>query len=261
MRVNTVIKADALKKLKTFDDNSFDHCITDPPYKLSDYDNKKQIGWYKSNKTWSEEKSFKKLDEVWDTFSDDEYMDFTVEWLKEVFRVVKPNGNILVFGTYHNIYDLGFLFKAFDKKIINSIIWYKRNAFPNITQRMFCESTEQIIWAVNNPRKKASNWTFNYKKMKDLTENKKQMRNMWDIPMTKNSEKSFGKHPTQKPIEVGDRLVLGCTNKNDIILDPFSGSGTFLVSAKKHSRKYIGIETEEMYVELSRKRLKSTKVV
>ena len=116
MRVNTVIKADALKKLKTFDDNSFDHCITDPPYNLSNYDNKKQIGWYKSNKTWSEEKSFKKLDEVWDTFSDDEYMDFTVEWLKEVFRVVKPNGNILVFGTYHNIYDLGFLFKAFDKK-------------------------------------------------------------------------------------------------------------------------------------------------
>jgi site-specific DNA-methyltransferase (adenine-specific) len=97
--------------------------------------------------------------------------------------------------------------------------------------------------------------------MKELTENKKQMRNMWDIPMTKKSEKSFGKHPTQKPIEVGDRLILGCTNKDDIILDPFSGSGTFLVSAKRNSRKYVGIESEEEYVELSRKRLKATKVV
>ena len=82
-------------------------------------------------------------------------------------------------------------------RIVNSLIWYKRNAFPNVTQRMFCESTEQMIWAVNNSVKKAKNWTFNYEELKTLTENGKQMRNMWDIPMTPKNEKEFGKHPSQ----------------------------------------------------------------
>ena len=87
----------------------------------------------------------------------------------------------MIFGTYHNIYKIGFLLEELDLKINNSIIWYKRNAFPNITQRLFCESTEQIVWAVNNSRKKAKNWVFNYKQLKEMTINKKQMRNMWDI--------------------------------------------------------------------------------
>ena len=163
---------DVFKKLK---DESFDHCITDPPYNISGYDNKKEIGWYKSNTTWKEKKKFNKISEDWDSFDDNDYLNFTISWLKEIKRIVKKNGNIFIFGTYHNIYKMGFILEELDTKINNSIVWYKRNAFPNITQRLFCESTEQIIWGVNNTRKDAKNWVFNYNVLKGMTENKKQI--------------------------------------------------------------------------------------
>lgn len=254
-----VILGDCLKKLKDIETNSFDHCITDPPYNISNYSGKKQIGWYKSNPTWKDKKKFIKIDEKWDTFSDDDYYNFTLEWMKEIFRIVKPNGNLLIFGTYHNIYKIGYILSKEDKRIVNSIIWYKRNAFPNITLRMLCESTEQIIWSVNNSNKKSKNWVFNYNEMKKLTENKKQMRNMWDIPMTSISEKRFGKHPSQKPIEVIDRLVKGCTNKNEKIIDPFSGSGTVPLVCAMNKRQYLGIEKDKEYHKISMKRLKNLK--
>ncbi len=254
-----IILGDSLKELKKLKSNSFDHCITDPPYNLSNYSGKKNIGWYKSNPTWRIEKKFNKIDEKWDTFSDDNYFNFTKDWLDEIFRIVKPNGNILIFGTYHNIYKIGYILSKEDKRIVNSIIWYKRNAFPNITLRMFCESTEQIIWSVNNSTKKAKNWIFNYNEMKKLTHNKKQMRNMWDIPMTPKNEKKYGRHPSQKPIEIINRLIKGCTNKNDLVIDPFSGSGTIPLVCKINKRGYFGIEKDKKYFNFSLKRLRSSK--
>lgn len=253
-----LITGDALKELRKMKSHSVDHCITDPPYNISGYDGKKQIGWLKTNKSWTEEKQFSKIDEKWDSFSNDEFASFTFEWIAEVSRVVKPNGNLIIFGSYHNIYLVGEILRALDRRVINSIIWYKRNAFPNITQRMLCESTEQIIWAANGTQKKAKNWTFNYHVLKEMTENKKQMRNMWDIPMTPTSERKFGKHPSQKPLEIGNRLILGFTNPGDLILDPFAGSGTFLVSAKKNNRKYIGVERDSEFVSISKERLKNS---
>ena len=258
LKLDTVLTGNCLEVLAKYPDNYFDACITDPPYNISGHEGKKEIGWLKSNPTWQEEKKFNKIDEDWDTFSDSDYRTFTVEWMKEVTRVVKPNGNVLIFGSYHNIYRIGATLEDFDIRIVNSIIWYKRNAFPNVTQRMFCESTEQIIWAVNNTRKKAKNWTFNYHVMKGLTENGKQMRNMWDIPMTPTSERKHGKHPSQKPLEVGNRLILGCTDAGDKVLDPFSGSGSFLVSAKLHDRHFLGIDRDPEFVKLAKSRLKST---
>ena len=254
--INKILNNDSLTLLPKIPENSFHHCITDPPYNISGYDGKRVIGWYNSNKIWKEEKKFNKISEGWDSFSDDEYMIFSKFWIEQIMRIVKPNGNILIFGTYHNIYKLGSLLTNLERKINNSIIWYKRNAFPNITRRMFCESTEQIIWAVNNTQKKAKNWIFNYEQMKELTLNKKQMRNMWDTPMTSITEKKFGKHTYQKPIEVIERLVLGCTNENQSIIDPFSGSGTVSLVAKKHKRKYLGIEKNKEYFKNSKKRLK-----
>ena len=254
-----LLLGEAIGVLKSLPDASIDHCITDPPYNISGYDGKKEIGWYKSNATWKDEKAFQKIDENWDSFENLDFYDFTNEWIREVSRVVKPNGNILIFGSYHNIYMTGEILRLLDKRIVNSIVWYKRNAFPNITQRMLSESTEQIIWAVNNSQKKAKNWTFNYKVLKGLTENGKQMRNMWDIPMTPKSEKEFGKHPSQKPLEVAKRLVLGFTNQGDTIIDPFAGSGTFLVSAKKYGRNYIGVENNPDYFALLEMRVKHTK--
>ncbi len=247
---------DALDKLKKISSNSVDHCITDPPYNISGYDGKKPIGWLKTNSLWTKDKKFNKIDEKWDSFSDEEYIEFTKKWLDEVFRVVKPNGNVIIFGTFHNIYTLGYLMRKYKKKIIGSITWYKRNAFPNITRRMLCESTEYLIWGVNNSVKDAKCWTFNYDVLKEIN-NGKQMRNVWDIPMTSKSEKQYGKHPSQKPIEVCKRLIIGMTNENDVVLDPFAGSGTIPLVAKMNNRKYIAIEKDKKYAKIAQKRLKN----
>lgn len=253
---SSLIFGDALKILKSLPSSSIDHCITDPPYNISGYDNKKKIGWLQSNNVWTKQKNFSKIDAQWDKFSDDNYLAFTTNWISEITRVVKSNGNIIVFGSYHNIYQIGSILQNLERKLINSIVWYKRNAFPNVTQRMLCESTEHIIWAVNETKKKAKNWTFNYRTLKKMNGGI-QMRNMWDIPSTSTAEKKYGKHPSQKPIELIRRLVLGTSNKRDIILDPFMGSGTLPVVAQMTGRKFIGIDSNKQYCELALNRIKA----
>lgn len=252
--LNTLLLGDALSVLQSLPTDSVDTCITDPPYSISSYDHKKEIGWLKSNKYWSESKKFQKIDAEWDKFTDDDYELFTRQWITEIKRVVKPNGNIAIFGSYHNIYKIGHVLDSLGLRINNSLTWYKRNAFPNITQRMFCESTEHIIWAVNNDKKHAKNWTFNYHAMKELNGGK-QMRNMFDIPMTSISEKRHGKHPSQKPEKLLDILVRALTNENDCVIDPFLGSGTTAVSCARYGRNFIGIDNSEEYLEIARKRL------
>ncbi len=251
---NCIVLGDALEILKKLPDASIDHCITDPPYNISGYDHKKQVGWLKSNDFWTKEKKFSKIDAVWDKFSNDDYMIFTRAWVSELARVIKPNGNIIIFGSYHNIYRIGSILHDLDRRIINSIVWFKRNAFPNVTQRMLCESVEHIIWAANGTQKKATNWVFNYKDMKGLNGGV-QMRNMWDIPMTPGSEKKFGKHPSQKPVEVLSRLIKGMTNKGDMVIDPFMGSGTLPVAAQLLNRRYIGIDNKKEFCDIAVKRL------
>jgi site-specific DNA-methyltransferase (adenine-specific) len=257
---NQLFLGNCLEILKAIPSQSIDCVITDPPYNISGYDHKKQIGWLKSNDYWKKDKAFKKIDETWDKFSDDDYETFTIEWLMELKRIVKPNGNIAIFGSYHNIYKIGYLIEKLDLKTINSIIWYKRNAFPNVTQRMFCESTEQIIWCVNNSKKDAKNWTFNYQTMKELNGGV-QMRNLFDVPLTKASEKEHGKHPSQKPLEVLNNLVLALTNEGDVVLDCFLGSGTTAVSALQHKRNFIGIEQNYEYLQLAERRLEGVNIV
>ncbi|MCD6417353.1 site-specific DNA-methyltransferase [bacterium] len=231
--------------MRKWDDNSIDHCIADPPYNIS---NRKGLSWAFSKHITIEEK--------WDSFTREEYIEFTREWLSEVHRVVKPNGNIFIFGSYHNIYDIGYIVNEMDLKIVNSIVWFKPNAQPNITCRMFTESTEYIIWVCNENKNKAKNWTFNYEISKMLNGNK-QMRNVWTIPYPSKKERSYGKHPSQKPIELISRIILIATNKNDIILDCFSGSGTTGVVAQSYGRKWIMIEKNPEYNEIARERLKN----
>ena len=230
--------------LPSLPNGAFDCCIADPPFNMSQ---EKGLGWaFSSHIT---------MQEGWDIFSKDEYSQFTIDWVSEVLRVVKPNGNIFVFGSFHSIFTLGFILQnIFDRRIITQIVWYKPNAQPNITCRMFTESTEFIIWAVNNERKKAKNWTFNYHEMKAMNNNK-QMRNMWEIPLTKPSERKYGKHPTQKPLAVVERLILAGTNADDLILDPFAGSGTTGIGAQQHNRKWVMIEKEESHNQIARKRI------
>ena len=244
LSVNQIVPGDCLNVLPSFPDGIFDCCVTDPPFNMS---KKKGLGWaFSSHVT---------MQEQWDIFSKDDYFQFTVDWIKEVLRVLKTNGNLFIFGSFHCIFTIGFILQnIFDRRIISQIVWYKPNAQPNITCRMFTESTEFIIWAVNNESKKAKNWTFNYEVMKAMNRGK-QMRNMWEIPLKKPSERKHGKHPSQKPVAVVNRIILAGTNEGDLILDPFSGSGTTAVVAEQHNRRWIMIEKDETYNQIAQMRI------
>ena len=238
---------DCFKIFPKLPTESMDLIFADPPYGLA---KKKGLRWeYSKHIT---------LQEVWDIFSKNQFFEFNVKWITQCMRMLKPGGSLWVCGTFHNIYQLGFILQNLNFKINNSIVWFKPNAQPNITCRMFTESTEHLVWAVKNHSK--TKWTFNYKDTKNLIEDKlnpkgKQTRNVWWIPLTPKSEKWAGIHPTQKPVELLRRIILSCTNENDTVLDPFLGSGTTSVVAKMLGRNSIGIEKEKKYLSIIKKRL------
>lgn len=240
---NKLICDDALTTMQSWPTGVVDACITDPPYNMA---KKRGLKWaFSSHVTMQND---------WDRFLEDDYASFTYEWLNEVCRVTKKNGNIFVFGSYHNIYLIGAIALKLELRIINSIIWAKPNAQPNITCRMFTESTEQIIWLCNNSTKKAKNWTFNYQVAKALNAGK-QMRNFWQIPTAPVSERKHGKHPSQKPLMLMERIVLSATTPNDLVLDAFAGTGSTLLACKKTGRDYVGIEKELQYCDIANARL------
>ena len=244
---NHVILGDALEVMRTWPDNCVDHCIADPPFNIS---KEKGLGWaFSSHVT---------MQEQWDNFSEDEFFQFNVDWLREVCRVVRPNGNILVFGTFHNIYQLGFILQSgLNRRLLNSVIRYKPNAQPNITARMLTESTEQLIWTVNGAptgKDKATKWTFNYWRAKELNNNK-QMRNLWEFAVTPRSERNLGKHPSQKPLGLLERLVELGSEPGQLVLDPFGGAGTLAVAAEKLGRNWVLVESEREYATLAQARL------
>ena len=242
---NKIIIGDALEELPKISSESVDLVFADPPYNMS---KKKGLGWkYSKHITMQEE---------WDMFSKDEYFKFNQKWIKECLRILKHGGSLWICGSFHNIYQVGFILQHLENvKINNSIVWFKPNAQPNITCRMFTESTEHLIWASKNG--KGKRWTFNYELMKKMN-NGKQMRNVWEIPLTPKKEKWAGVHPTQKPIELLKRVILSSTKEGDTVLDPFVGSGTTSVVAKMLGRNSIGIEKEKKYYDIIQKRLNQT---
>jgi site-specific DNA-methyltransferase (adenine-specific) len=234
LKRSTCVLGDALEVLGRLPTGSFDACIVDPPYNMS---KKKGLGWAFSKHVT--------MQESWDRFSKEEYFGFSYRWISEVCRVVKPNGNLFLFGTYHNIYTLGFILQQLDRKVLNSIVWVKPNAQPNITCRMLTESSEQMVWACNNSNKDASKWTFNYQDAKTFNEGK-QLRNVWTMPVTPRKERVAG-HPSQKPLALLERVVLIGTRPEDWVLDPFSGVGTTAAAAHKHGRKFLMVEKLSRY--------------
>lgn len=234
------VLGDSLDLLTRLPEAAFDACIADPPYNMS---KKKGLAWAFSKHVT--------MQETWDRFGSEEYVDFCRKWLTEMCRVVKPNGNLFLFGTYHNIYTMGFLLQRFDLKILNSIIWVKPNAQPNITCRMLTESSEQMIWACNNPVKKATNWCFNYAEAKALNGGK-QMRNVWEYPLTPKRER-LG-HPSQKPEALLRRIVTIGTSPGDLVLDPFSGAGTTGFAALLEGRRFFQIERDPKYLQVQKER-------
>lgn len=228
---------------------TIDLIIADPPYKL-EMPNKSGVDELLKNK------NIKLVNETWDKFTLDDYIVFTEQWLTEAFRLLKPTGSAVIFGTYHNIGLVNYVIQRNRWMIINEIAWYKRNAVPNLACRRLTASYETILWAAADKR-----YTFNYHDLKDgeFSEDRlkvpgKQMRNVWDIPT--NSAENVG-HPTQKPIKLYERLmVMACRKASDaVILDPFAGSGTCGVAAQRLGYTAIMIENEPRYQEIIRQRL------
>ena len=241
-----LIYNDIFKVIKKFEDKSIDMIFADPPYFLSG-----------NGITCSGGKMVSVNKGEWDkTLSIKEKHKFNKKWIKECYRILKDNGTIWISGTLHNIYSIGMALEEEGFKIINNITWQKTNPPPNLACKTFTHSTETILWA----RKDLKNvkYTFNYTLMKEINNNK-QMKDVWTTSLTKPSEKKCGKHPTQKPLKILDRIILASTKEGDLILDPFCGSSTTGISAVGLNRRYIGIDNEKKYIELSIRRYKKMK--
>jgi len=251
-----LVLGDSIKLLKKIDENSIDMIFADPPYFLSNGGITCMSG-----KMVSVDKG------KWDKSNGvEENYRFNLNWLKECRKILKKDGTIWISGTSHIIYSIGYAMQVLGYKILNDIIWYKRNAPPNLSCRYFTHSTEIILWAAKSERSKHY---FDYKLMKELNENK-QMRsiweiedndpeNVWEISAPGKKEKEFGKHPTQKPEKLLRRIVLASTKEGDIVLDPFNGSGTTGIVANRLKRRYIGIDNEKEYLDLTIKRFNKEK--
>ena len=242
---------DVVEVLNNLPKESVDLIFADPPYNLSNDGFTCHAGKRVSvNKgEWDKSKGI------------DEDFQFHYNWIAACKRVLKPDGTLWISGTYHSIYACGFALQKQGWHLINDICWFKPNASPNLSCRMFTASHETLLWAKKD--KKAKH-TFNYDLMKNgkwdsdfIKKPNKQMRSVWAINTPKNIEKKYGKHPTQKPEALLERIILASSNEGDVILDPFCGSGTTGVVAIRHGRKFIGIDSERKYLdELAIPRLK-----
>ena len=232
---------DTYQALKTFRTESFDCVWADPPYYLSNNGTTCHSG---------KRVSVNKGD--WDrgiNLTPHDQIRIAQDWLVEVYRVLKPNGTVWVSGTYHSYPSVAIALQLIGYKILNDIIWYKPSAPPNLGCRTFTHSTETLFWASKNKP-----YTFNYHEMK-RENNGKQMRNLWAIQRTPKSEKKYGHHPTQKPLELVMRCLRASTNPGDMVLDPFMGSGTTGVACQLLDRVFVGVELNEQYFDIAKKRM------
>ena len=250
----TLFEGDCTEVLQTLPEQSVDMIFADPPYNLSNGGITCHAGRMVSvNKgEWDKSNGIEQDHE------------FALSWLTACRRVLKDNGTIWVSGTMHNISSIGFALQQLGYKLLNEISWFKPNAAPNLSCRYFTHSHETILWAAKSEKSKHK---FDYQLMKQIAGGK-QMRSLWvdidvkdepqdiwSITTPPKAEKKFGKHPTQKPVVLLERIILASTNPDDTILDPFTGSSTTGVASVRNNRRFVGIDTENEYLELSRKRL------
>src|SRR3989344_2735312 len=245
---------DAILLLNQLPENSIDMIFADPPYNLSNGGFTVHAGRMVSvNKgEWDKSRGF-----------GGDY-DFHHQWLEACKRILKPHGTLWVSGTYHSIYQCGHALQSLGYHILNDISWFKPNASPNLSCRFFTASHETLIWA---RKEKKAKHTFNYSAMKEghwpedqLKKPGLQMRSVWSMGTPKPAEKKYGKHPTQKPLDLLKRIVLSSTNRSDVVLDPFTGSSTTGMASVMHGRKFIGIDMEKKYLDLSIKRINDIRI-
>lgn len=253
-----LLHGDSLELLGRLPTGSVDLVFADPPYNLSNGGTSCQSG-----RRVSVDKG------AWDASrglgTDHE---FHRAWLAACRRVLKPSGTLWVSGTQHVIFSLGYAMQELGYHLLNTITWFKPNASPNLACRMFTHSTELLIWAAPE-RSKPLAHTFDYPTMKKQNGGK-QMRDLWSIddampdggavwtlPAPGKSEKREGRHPTQKPIALLDRVITAASRPGDLVLDPFNGSGTTGLVARMRGRRYLGIDLDTEYLDLSARRLAS----
>lgn len=256
--LNTIINSDCIAGMRTFPDDSVDLIIADPPYNLSKggdwkWDNSVSLSGMGGN--WN------KVMQDWDNFTFESYISFTQAWLTEAKRILKPTGSMWIFGTYHNIGIINVVCQQVGVEIINEVIWYKRNAFPNLSGRRLTASHETILWCHKGGKKREYYFDYDYSKNGDfdgdgLKTPEKQMRTVWDVPNNKGrSELQFGKHPTQKPLKILKRMIRLSSKAGDTVLTPFAGAGSECVAAKMTGRNYIGFEVDGSYCSIAEERL------
>jgi len=235
----TLLKRDTFKVLPKFK-FEFDMIFADPPYFLSNngltIKNGKVVSVNKGE--WDKSQGAKEMNK------------FNRRWLKLARNKLKDNGTIWISGTAHNIFNVGQLLTELGFKVLNIITWEKTNPPPNFSCRYFTHSTEFVIWA--RKHEKVPHY-YNYALMKELNDGK-QMKDVWRLPAIAKWEKSCGKHPTQKPLSLLTRIILASTQKGAWILDPFAGSSTTGVAANLLGRRYLGIEQEKEFLEISKAR-------
>jgi len=244
--LDQILQGDAVEILKSLPETSVDLIFADPPYNLQ----LRQELW-RPNMT-----KVDAVDDEWDRFGDFAVYDqFTRDWLRGCKRVLKDTGTIWVIGTYHNIYRVGTILMDLGYWILNDVIWLKTNPMPNFRGVRFTNAHETLIWA---QKQRGARYTFNHHAMKALNDDL-QMRSDWELPLCTGKERirinDAKAHTTQKPEALLYRVILSSSNPGDIVLDPFFGTGTTGAVAKRLHRNWIGIERNELYINIAKDRL------
>ncbi|MBD5390795.1 site-specific DNA-methyltransferase [bacterium] len=247
-----LLKGDTFHLLSMFPKGCIDMIFADPPYFLSSggisCSGGKQVSVDKGD--WDKSKSIL------------ERIEYHRSWIAKCRDVLKDDGTIWISSTFHSVYAIGVALELEGFSIINNIIWQKTNPAPNLACRSFTHSTETILWARKIMNGKKGKYTFNYEAMKEENHGK-QMKDVWNfeeegliisLSTTPKSEKKLGNHPTQKPLKLLERIILSSSKENDLILDPFCGSGTTGIAAFRYGRRFVGIDMDEQYLDLSQKR-------
>lgn len=217
---------DSLEYIKLLENNSVDAVITDPPYNISKDNNLKSMGRIGLD--------FGKWDKGFNQ----------TDWIDLVAPKVKKGGNVVIFNSWRNFGEIADKLEVLGFEVKDMIRWEKSNPMPRNRDRRFIVDYDIAIWAV----KKGAKWTFNRL-------NETYDRPLIHAPLTPKSEKEGNGHPTQKPVAVMEWLIKHLTNENDVVLDPFMGSGSTGVACKNLNRSFIGSELEKEYFNISKKRI------
>ena len=245
--LNTILDGDCIERMNSLPAESVDLIFADPPYNLQ----------LKGDLHRPDNSRVDAVDDHWDQFSSFAVYDkFTREWLAAAKRLLKPNGALWVIGSYHNIFRVGAALQDAGYWILNDVIWRKANPMPNFRGKRFTNAHETMIWA---SKSEGGKYTFNYEALKALNEGI-QMRSDWVLPICNGGERlkdanGDKAHPTQKPMGLLHRVLVGSTNPGDVVLDPFFGTGTTGAVAKMLGRDFIGIEREAAYREVAERRI------